>query len=311
MTGGHHGSFAGRFFQVAGLGRVAGAGAGLGVPPLGGGDAAPPEGGTPCETGAVGRAPSPSVGEGWGEGEDVRALVGAEAPEVGGRSPSPRPSAAGRGGALAAVGVLPAFSFSAGVKSPRNHFNTNGSEGTFSLSAGAKTAVLTGTGTAMVGLGIVTSARGGGRVTDASGARIEGLTVVEASVAGLETSFAGGGMGRAAVEIGCAAPGIVSAGVELARAGLEMGCAAVEMTSATGEMGGAAAAEGLSAAAGAVPTGATGFSTGAGPFPAAVGAFPAGAGGLPTASARWGARSLPSAGFSLGDFGWRSSMAMG
>ena len=65
-------------------------------------------------------------------------MAGAAALEVGGRSPSPRPSPAGRGGDAGCAGA----------------------EGAFTLSAGAETTALAGTVTAMVGAWSLTSSRG-------------------------------------------------------------------------------------------------------------------------------------------------------
>jgi len=177
MTGGHHGSVAGRFFQVAGFGGVGAAGAGLGVPPLGGWDAAPPEGGTPCDTLAVERPPSPSEGEGWGEGEDVGVLGEAAALEAGGFSPSPRPASAGRGRAL----------------------DAGWAEAAFTLSAGAETTAFAGTVTEMVGACSLRSSRG--------------MSVVPAVSAKAAGSFAGrSGAEEAEAEVLAAAAGVFLSG---------------------------------------------------------------------------------------------------
>ena len=79
MAGGHHGSLAGRFFQVAGLGRSAGASAGVLL-------------------GAV---------EVAGSGVDTLAAE---------RAPSPSPSPAGRGGDASSVCAGAAFTFSGGAQ---------------------------------------------------------------------------------------------------------------------------------------------------------------------------------------------------
>lgn len=183
MAGGHHGSFAGRFFQVAGLGGVEGAGAWLGVPPLGGRDAAPPEGGTPCGTLAAERAPSASEGEGWGEGEGVGVLGFAEATEPGGFSPSPLPSPVGNGRAFAPATAKAAFS----------------------LSGGKEATALAGTVTAMVG-GWILNPSGAvddgaapvGSLAGRSGAKAPVEGAVLAAPDGLTGGVAGGTVGLTA-----------------------------------------------------------------------------------------------------------------
>lgn len=152
MAGGHHGSLAGRFFQVAGLGRSAGASAGV---LLGAVEVA----GSGVDTLAAKRAPSPSEGEGWGVGEGVGVLALVDATEPSGFSPSPRPSPAGRGGDAGSVCAGAAFTFS----------------------GGAQTTALAATVTAMVGgwsfmssrgiwTGAAGAATGGGSLAGRSGA---------------------------------------------------------------------------------------------------------------------------------------------
>ena len=215
MAGGHHGSFAGRFFQVAGFGGAAGASAG--VLPAAVGDATPDPGAVTLDaplatgtsgrrleaagTGAVERAPSPSEGEGRGEGEDVGVLVDAEAPEAGGRSPSPRPSPARRGGDAGSVWA----------------------EVAFILSAGKETTALVGTVTAMVGAWSLCSSRG--------------MKTVAPESAMLGGSLAGRSGAREAAGAGVSGLGFdVSAAGEWAEGVFPVVSAALEAISGVGEV---------------------------------------------------------------------------
>ncbi|NBV24934.1 MAG: hypothetical protein EBS05_23815 [Proteobacteria bacterium] len=191
MTGGHHGSLAGRFFQVAGLGS-AGAGAGLGAPPFG--VVALPLVVGETAGGAVGLEPAPSAGEGRGAGEDEGVLAGADAGEAGGIFSSTWPSAAGGEGATGCACA----------------------EAGFTLSAGAETTALAGTVTVTVGGWSLMSSRvmwtvgevstkGAGSLAGRSGAGRSG-----------GTSFATAGLSEVAAALGEPEPGLA---VGLAGAG--------------------------------------------------------------------------------------------
>ncbi len=337
MAGGHHGSFAGRFFQVAGFG-AAGAGAGLGVPPLGGWDAAPPEGGTPCGTLAVERAPSPPGAEGWVEGEGGAVLADAGALEPSGFSPSPRPGSAGRGGDAGSVWA----------------------EAAFTLSARAETTALAGTVTAMVGAWSLTSSRGmkmvapesamfGGSLAGRSGAAEvaelplgtvgfvfgmagdafeplgfspetvgnlftaveEAFAAEEFAIAVVGKAFEAGGKGFAAVDKAFAPVGWAPAAAVDGLPTVEYTSPAVAIVFSPVSCLTFCATCPIWCASDACPVGPFGTLAIPDGFSAGADAFPAAAGGLATASDGLGAAPLPSSGLSALDLRNQSSMSAG
>ena len=271
--------------------------------------------------------------------------MGAGALEVGGRSPSPRPSPAGRGGDAGSVWA----------------------EGAFTLSAGAETTALAGTVTAMVGAWSLTSSRGikmvapesamfGGSLAGRSGAAevaelplgtvgfvfgmagdaFEPLGFSPETVGNLftavEEAFAAKEFAIAVVGKALGAGGKVFAAVDKAFAAVDKAFAPVGWAPA-------AAVDGLPTveytspavaivfspvscltfcatcpiwcASDACPVGPFGTLAIPDGFSAGADAFPAAAGGLATASDGLGAAPLPSSGLSALDLRNQSSMSAG